>query len=92
MVNMKMDAGGMKSSSALGMNEGEVTTVDQAKKCITIKHGHIRSKSVEMGPMTMAFAVQKAALLSNVKVGVKVKFIAKNDNNVANYIFLSVRK
>lgn len=32
MASMKMDAGGTKSSSALGMNEGEVNAVDQAKK------------------------------------------------------------
>lgn len=92
MSNMKMESGGTKSSSAMGMNEGEVKAVDQAKKSITIKHGHIKSKSVEMMPMTMSFPVQKASLLSNVKVGDKVKFIVENDNNVATVTSLSVKK
>lgn len=92
MSNMKMASGERKSSSAMGMNEGEVKAIDQVNKSITIKHGHIKSKSVEMMPMTMSFPVQNGALLSNVKIGDKIKFIVENDNSVATVTSLRVQK
>lgn len=92
MGGMKMDSKGTQSSSAFGMNEGEVKAVDQAKKRITIKHGHVKSKSVEMMPMTMTFPVQQPSLLSNVKVGDKIKFAVENENNVATVTSLTVQK
>jgi len=92
MANMKMDPAEMKSSGAMGVNEGEVKFIDQARKRITIKHGPIKSKTVEMTPMTMSFPVQNAPLLSSVKVGDKIKFNMENKNNVAVVTSLSVQK
>lgn len=91
MANMKMKSGKMDAPNVMGMNEGEVKAVDKANKSITIKHGHLKSKTIEMGPMTMAFPVQKPSLLSNVIVGDKVKFNVEN-NNVATVTALKVQK
>jgi len=55
---------------------GEVRKVDKSAGKITLKHGEI--KSLDMPPMTMAFAVADKALLDQVKVGDKVRFRAAN--------------
>lgn len=97
------DMGGMKmdntlsknvnaSKDALGENEAKVKAVDKAKKSITLNHGPIKSKTVEMAPMTMAFPVKDAALLSNVKAGDKVRFDIENVGNVATVMSLTVQK
>lgn len=64
----------MNSPKVLGLNEGDVEEVDKENSTITITHGPVKSKTVEMGPMTMPFAVGNAALLVGVKAGDKVKF------------------
>jgi|GEM_PF-2232520 len=92
MSSMNMDSSGMNASKSMAMNEGEVKAVDKAKKSITLKHGHLKSKTVEMGPMTMSFPVQKKSLLSNVKVGSKVKFTVENLNQVMTVTALKVEK
>jgi Cu(I)/Ag(I) efflux system periplasmic protein CusF len=90
--NMKMEHKQMDSSLAITTNEGEVKAVDKANKNITLKHGPIKSKTVEMAAMTMSFPVQQASLLSNIKVGDKVKFNIENVDNVATVISLTVQK
>lgn len=96
MKDMEMDCMGNNaskdSSKAMSMSEGEVKAVNKAKKSVTLKHGPIKSKTIEMGPMTMSFPVQDASLLSNVKVGDKVKFMAENVNNTATVTSLVVQK
>jgi Cu(I)/Ag(I) efflux system protein CusF len=96
MKGMKMDCmgnnAGKDASNATSMSDGEVKAVDKANKNITLKHGPIKSKTVEMGPMTMSFPVTDPSLLSKVKVGDKVKFIAENVNNVATVTSLSVQQ
>ncbi|WP_136415945.1 copper-binding protein [Herbaspirillum sp. ST 5-3] len=94
MGNMKMDSMEMNSSKAMSraMNEGEVIAVDKAGKSVTIKHGPLKSKTVEMGPMTMSFPVQHASLLSNVKVGDTVKLTVENVKNVATVTALKPKK
>ncbi len=57
------------------MTEGEVKKVDIDAKKITLKHGEI--KNLDMTPMTMVFQVKDEAMLSKVKAGDKVKFIAE---------------
>lgn len=93
MEGMKMDCMGKTGASqSLNTNEGEVKAVDKASKSITLKHGPIKSKTVEMTPMTMSFAVQQPALLSNVKVGDKVKFTIENIDSVPTVTGLNVQK
>ncbi|MDB5763940.1 MAG: hypothetical protein JWQ21_2935 [Herminiimonas sp.] len=78
MEGMKMDCMGGDAAMPMSMSDGEVKAVDKAGKNITLKHGPIKSKTVEMGAMTMSFAVQDAAMLSKVKMGDKVKFQVEN--------------
>lgn len=61
--------------------DGEVRRVNSRTKEITIKHGPI--PHLDMGPMTMAFAVKDPAMLEQVKPGDKVKFIAEKVGNEA---------
>jgi len=58
------------------MSEGEVRKIDRKNRKITLKHGPL--KNLDMPPMTMAFEVNDPALLSKVKVGDKVRFVAAN--------------
>ncbi|MDB5855308.1 MAG: hypothetical protein JWR22_3349 [Herminiimonas sp.] len=78
MKDMKMDCTGGTPAKASGMSEGVVQAVDSAAKSVTLNHGPIKSKTVEMPGMTMQFPVQNASLLAKVKVGDKVKFNVEN--------------
>jgi Cu/Ag efflux protein CusF len=96
MGGMKMN--GMESPSAksatksFGENEAAVKAVDQAKKTITLNHGPIKSKTVEMPPMVMAFPVKNASLLSTVKAGDNVKFNIESIGNVPMVTSLTILK
>jgi Cu(I)/Ag(I) efflux system protein CusF len=92
MGSMKMESAGKDSPKTMPMNVGEVKTVDKANKSITITHGPLKSKTVEMTPMTMTFPVHKAPLLSNVKVGDRVKFNVENVHDVATVTALTIQK
>lgn len=92
MNGMNMEASGMDSSQSMSMNEGEVKAVDRKNKSITLKHGHVKSKTVDMGPMTMSFPVRKESLLKGVKAGDKVKFTVENLNDVMTVTALKVEK
>ena len=50
MKDMKMDCMDDASAKASSMAEREVKAVDKPGKSITLKHGAIKSKTVEMGP------------------------------------------
>ena len=60
------------------MTDGEVRKVDLATGKVTIKHGEI--KHMDMPGMTMVFTAKDKALLTGLKVGDKVKFMAENAN------------
>ncbi|MFC7518835.1 copper-binding protein [Herbaspirillum sp. GCM10030257] len=96
MGGMKMDSmensGKNDSPSNAAVNEGEVKAIDKAKKNITLKHGPVKSKTVEMTPMTMTFPVKDPSMLSKVKVGDKVKFNIDNLENTATVTSLQVKK
>lgn len=96
MGGMKMDNMGSQSAKSatksFGENEAEVKAIDKAKKTITLNHGPIKSKTVEMPPMTMAFSVNDTAMLSNVKAGDKVKFTIENVDNAPTVTSLTVKK
>jgi len=96
MKGMKMDCAGNKSSkdssSVESMSSGEVKAVNKANNSVTLKHGPIKSKTVDMPAMTMTFPVQKPSLLAKVKVGDEVKFDVENVENVATVTSLVVQK
>lgn len=92
MAGMKMNNMPAKPASATALSDGEVKAVDKENKSITLKHGRIKSATVEMGAMTMLFPVKDKALLSGVKVGDKVKFTVENIDGTATVTVLSVQK
>lgn len=61
---------------AAQMSEGEVRKIDLQGRKITLQHGPL--KNLDMPAMTMAFQVSDAAMLTKVKVGDKVRFVATN--------------
>ena len=96
MQGMKMDCMGKASkkdaSNVTSMSTGEVEAVDKVNKTITLKHGPIKSKTVEMSAMTMTFPVRKPALMAKVKVGDKVRFTVENVSDAATVTALVVQK
>ena len=96
MKGMKMHCAGKSSSkdssSVESMSSGEVKAVDKANNSVTLKHGPIKSKTVDMGAMTMTFPVQKPSLLAKVKVGNKVKFNVENVKDTATVTALVIQK
>ncbi|RBA22879.1 copper-binding protein [Herminiimonas fonticola] len=92
MTGMKMDNMPSKPASATALSDGEVRAIDKENKSITLKHGRIKSTTVEMGPMTMPFKVKDKGLLAGVKVGDKVKFNVENIDGISTVTTLSVQK
>ncbi|MGV7240224.1 copper-binding protein [Caballeronia sp. M23-90] len=79
MGNMDMSSGAMKSGAAnSAMSHGEVKKVDMSTGKMTIKHGPLENLGME--GMTMAFKVKDPAMLSQVKVGDKIDFVAEEVN------------
>ena len=60
------------------MVDGVVTKIDAAQGKITLRHGPI--KNLDMDAMSMVFRVQDPAMLTQLKVGDKVKFEADRVN------------
>jgi Cu/Ag efflux protein CusF len=56
---------------------GEVRKIDEGAGKITLKHGPIKNLGMDEG-MTMVFRVKDPAMLKQVAVGDKVKFVAEN--------------
>ena len=75
-------------ATAKDLADGEIRKVDKAAGKVIIKHGEI--KSVNMGPMTMAFTVKSPALLDNVAVGDKVKFSVEQKGT--DYVVTAIEK
>jgi Cu/Ag efflux protein CusF len=63
------------SAPAADMTDGEVRKINKDARKITLKHGEI--KNLDMPGMTMVFQVKDSAMLEQVKVGDKVKFVAE---------------
>lgn len=71
--------GNMKSSdAAVSMTAGEVKKIDKDAGKITLRHGPLAN--LDMPAMTMVFRVKDPSMLSQVKVGDKVNFVAENLN------------
>ncbi|KWE47676.1 RND transporter [Burkholderia ubonensis] len=79
MGNMDMSGGAKQSAEAAsGMSHGEIRKVDTAAGKLTIKHGPL--ENLGMDAMTMVFKVKDAAMLSQVKAGDKIDFVAEEVN------------
>jgi len=55
--------------------EGEVRKIDKEQGKVTLKHGPITN--LDMPGMTMVFKVKDPAMISQVKVGDKIDFVAE---------------
>ncbi|KAG8149961.1 copper-binding protein [Burkholderia catarinensis] len=77
MAGMDMN-GGAKQGAAVkpGMSHGEIRKVDTATARLTIKHGPL--ENLGMDAMTMVFKVKDPAMLSQVKAGDKIDFVAED--------------
>ncbi|MFP3600451.1 copper-binding protein [Paraburkholderia sp. SIMBA_053] len=74
--NMNMAGGAQQGADAKNdMSHGEVKKVDNGAGKLTIKHGPL--KNLDMEAMTMVFKVKDPAMLSQVKVGDKIDFVAE---------------
>ncbi|KVK98569.1 copper-binding protein [Burkholderia ubonensis] len=79
MGNMDMSGGAKQGvEAASGMSHGEIRKVDTAAGKLTIKHGPL--ENLGMDAMTMVFKVKDAAMLSQVKVGDRIDFVADEVN------------
>ncbi|AOJ77563.1 copper-binding protein [Burkholderia ubonensis] len=79
MGNMSMGSGTMQSADMKdSMSHGEIRKVDTAAGKLTIKHGPL--ENLGMDAMTMVFKVKDAAMLSQVKAGDKIDFVAEEVN------------
>lgn len=91
MEGMKgMDCMDQGSAKATKLTNGEVKNVDAKAGQVTLKHGAI--ENMNMGPMTMTFAVKDKSALSNLKEGSKVKFAVENVDNVPTVTTLIPQK
>ncbi|CAB3803511.1 hypothetical protein LMG28614_05837 [Paraburkholderia ultramafica] len=82
MGNMDMSGSSSKqgAQAQASMSHGEVRKVDAAAGKLTIKAGPI--ENLGMDAMTMVFNVKDPAMLSEVKVGDKIDFVAEEANDV----------
>ncbi|KVK86446.1 RND transporter [Burkholderia ubonensis] len=79
MGNMDMSGGAKQGAEAAsGMSHGEIRKVDTAAGKLTIKHGPL--ENLGMDAMTMVFKVKDAAMLSQVKAGDRIDFVADEVN------------
>jgi Cu(I)/Ag(I) efflux system periplasmic protein CusF len=69
-MDMKMDKKGSKGMTHQAT--GVITRVDSTKSKVTIKHEPVRS--INWGPMTMAFTVKDKAMLEKLNKDQKVDF------------------
>ena len=69
--------------------DGTVEKIDKSAGKITLKHGPI--KNLDMDGMTMVFRVQDPAMLTQVQVGSKVRFIAEKVGGALTVTTLEVQ-
>ena len=68
-----MDPAQTEAAQPTSLTEGEIKKVDLDNGKVTIKHGDIQH--LDMPGMTMVFTAKDKNLLSNLKLGDKVKFM-----------------
>ncbi|HDR9358304.1 TPA: copper-binding protein [Burkholderia vietnamiensis] len=87
MGNMSMSDAAMQSADMKdSMSHGEIRKVDLAAGKLTIKHGPLENLGMEA--MTMVFKVKDPAMLSQVKVGDKIDFVAEEVNGALTVVKL----
>ncbi|KDB09647.1 Copper binding periplasmic protein CusF [Burkholderia sp. lig30] len=87
MGNMSMGSAAMQSADMKdSMSHGEIRKVDLAAGKLTIKHGPLENLGMEA--MTMVFKVKDPAMLSQVKVGDKIDFVAEEVNGALTVVKL----
>jgi Cu/Ag efflux protein CusF len=87
MGNMDMSGAAKQSADAKSsMSHGEIRKVDTASGKLTIKHGPL--ENLGMDAMTMVFKVKDPAMLSQVKVGDKIDFVAEEVNGALTVVKL----
>lgn len=88
MSNMSMSGGGAKqgADAKSSMSHGEIRKVDTSAGKLTIKHGPL--ENLGMDAMTMVFKVKDPAMLSQVKVGDKIDFVAEEVNGALTVVKL----
>jgi len=76
-MGMDMSSSGARQAgeATAGMSHGEIRKVDAAAGKLTIKHGPLENLGMEA--MTMVFKVKDPAMISQVKVGDKIDFVAE---------------
>ncbi|WP_175818797.1 copper-binding protein [Burkholderia sp. BCC0419] len=87
MAGMDM-SGGAKQGAATAprMSHGEIRKVDTAAGKLTIKHGPL--ENLGMDAMTMTFKVKDPAMLSQVKAGDTIDFVAEDVNGALTVVEL----
>ena len=90
--NKGSSMGGMKmeAAKATKLTDGEVKDINAKEGHVTLKHGAI--ENMNMGPMTMTFAVKDKLALSSLKEGSKVKFAVENVDGVPTVTTLVPQK
>jgi Cu/Ag efflux protein CusF len=90
MNNMDMSSDVKPSADAASsMSHGEIKKIDTAAGKLTIKHGPL--ENLGMDAMTMVFKAQDPAMLSQVKVGDKIDFVAEEVNGALTVVKLQKR-
>ncbi len=72
-------AAGAQTAAPAALTDGEIRKVDAERGKVTIKHGVIQN--LDMPPMTMVFTARDKAMLSDLKPGDKVKFVAADEGD-----------
>ncbi|AOJ72131.1 MULTISPECIES: copper-binding protein [Burkholderia] len=87
MSGMDMQGGAQRAGAAnAGMSHGEIKKIDAAAGRLTIKHGPL--ENLGMDAMTMVFKVKDPAMLSQVKTGDKIDFVAEEVNGALTVVKL----
>jgi Cu/Ag efflux protein CusF len=87
MGNMDMSGGAQQGADAKSsMSHGEIRKVDMAAGKLTIKHGPLENLGMEA--MTMVFKVKDPAMLTQIKVGDKIDFVAEEVNGALTVVKL----
>ncbi|MFM0671000.1 copper-binding protein [Paraburkholderia sediminicola] len=89
MISASAYAAGEASEARTAMSHGEVRKVDAAAGKLTIKHGPL--ENLGMDAMTMVFKVKDPAMLSQVKSGDRIDFIADEVDGVLTVVKLEKR-
>jgi Cu/Ag efflux protein CusF len=78
------------ASAQAAMSHGEMRKVDKTAGKLTIKHGPL--ENLGMDAMTMVFKVKDAAMLSQVKSGDRIDFIADEVDGALTVVKLEKRE